>query len=124
MYYIRLGKLLSLSLTVVGSVEKIISSISERAYGRHTYRAAILIRQGVMLGGMLTNAETWINITEADITRHRFLNCAMPDSQLQRRLISVSGNPSKVLMCLELGFVLVKFVIMAKRKNIFPFILK
>ena len=73
----------------VGSVEKKISSINERPYGRHRYRAALLMRQGLMLGGMLTNAETWINITEADITK-----LTMPDTQLQRRLLSVSGNPS------------------------------
>ena len=84
----------------VGSVEKFISAIIERPYGHHKYKAALLMRQGLMLGGMLTNSETWINITEADIAK-----LSMPDTQLQRRLLSVSGNPSKVFMCLELGLV-------------------
>ena len=103
----------------VGSVEKIISAIIERPYGRHTYKAALLMRQGLMLGGMLTNSETWINITEADITK-----LTMPDTQLLRRLLSVSGNPSKVFMYLELGVIPVKFVIMAKRTNMLHYILK
>ena len=73
----------------VGNVEKIISAINEIPHGRHTYKAALLMRQGLMLGGMLSNAETWINITEAEIAR-----LTMPDTLLQQRLLSVSGNPS------------------------------
>ena len=42
----------------VGSVNKIISAINERPYGRHTFKAALLMRQGLMLSSMLTNAET------------------------------------------------------------------
>ena len=57
--------------------------------------AALLIRQGLMLGGILTNAEAWINITEADT---KILT--MSDTMLQRKLLSTSGNPSKVFMSL------------------------
>ena len=61
----------------MGSVNKIISSINERAYGKHAYKAALLMRQGLMLSGMLNNSETWINMTEADITK-----LTMPDTML------------------------------------------
>ena len=77
------------------------------------------MRKALMLGGMLTNADTWINITEYDVTRF-----TMPDTQLQRRLLSVSGHPSRVFMCLEVGVVPVKFVIMAKRTNMLHYTLK
>ena len=103
----------------IGNVNKIISAINERPYGRHTYKAALLMRQALLLGGMLTNAETWINITETDITK-----LTMPDTLLHRQLLSVSGNPSKVFMCLELGVIPVKYVIMAKRTNFLHCILK
>ena len=76
------------------------------------------MRQGLLLGGMLTNAEAWININEADITK-----LTTPDTLLQRCLLSVSGNSSKVFMCLELGVILVKYVIMAKRTNMLYYIL-
>ena len=66
----------------VRSVEKIISTIIERPYGHLKQKAALLMRQGLMLGGMLTNSETWINITEANIA-----NLTMPDTQLQQRLL-------------------------------------
>ena len=102
----------------VGSVEKIITAINERPYGRHTYKAALLMRQGLMLGGMLSNSESWINLTEADIAK-----LTMPETLLQGRLLSVSGNSSKVFMSLELGIVPVKFVLMAKRINMLNYIL-
>ena len=102
----------------VGNVKKIISTISERPYGRHSFKAALLMRQGLMLSGMLSNAETWINITEKDIT-----NLTMPDTMLHRLLLSSSGNPSKVFMCLELGVVPVRNLLMSKRINLLHYIL-
>ena len=42
-------------------------------------------------------------------------NLQKPDTMLQRELFSASGNPSKAFMCLELGFLPVKYVIMYKR---------
>ena len=71
-----------------------------------------------MLRGILTNAETWINVTEADLTK-----LTMPDTMLQRQILSVSGNPSKVFMCLELGVIPVKYVIMEKRLSMLNHIL-
>ena len=102
----------------VGSVENIISAITERPYGCHTFKAALLMRQGLMLGGMLTNAEAWINVTETDIKR-----LTMPDTMSHRKLLSTYGNPSRVFMSLELGVVPVKFVLMAKRTNMLHYIL-
>ena len=76
------------------------------------------MRQCLMLSGMLKNAETWINILESDMTK-----LTMPDTMLQRMLLSSSGNPSKVFMNLELGVIPVKYVLMAKRLNMWQYIL-
>ena len=102
----------------VGNVDKIIFSLIERPYGKHAFKAALLMRQGLMISGMLTNAETWINITEADITK-----LTMPDTILQRQLLSVSGNPSKVFICLELGLIPLRYVMMAKCLDLLHYIL-
>ena len=71
-----------------------------------------------MLSSMLNNSETWINILESDITK-----LTMPDTLLQRQILSTSGNHSKVFMSLELGVVPVRNVIMAKRLNLLHYIL-
>ena len=63
-----------------------------------------------MVEPMLNNSEAWINITQENEN-----DLEKPDIMLQRKLLTHCGNPSKVFMCLELGVVPVKFVIMAKR---------
>ena len=57
----------------------------------------------MLLGAMLCNADSWISIKEADLTRLQ-----KPDTMLQKELLSESGNPSNAFMSLELGFIPVK----------------
>ena len=51
----------------IGNINKIISSLNERPYGRHFFRAYKIMREGLLLGGMLTNSESWINVTTKNI---------------------------------------------------------
>ena len=102
----------------VGNVSKITNALSERPYGKHAYKAALLMRQAMLLGGLLSNAETLTHLTESDITK-----LTMPDTLLHRALLSTSGNPSKVFMCLELGIIPVKYVLISKRLNFLHYIL-
>ena len=90
----------------VGIVKKIIASLIERPYGRHTFKAAKLMREGMLLGSMLTNAESWINMTKKDIEA-----LEKPDTFLQRSILTKTGNPCKVFMYLELGILPIKYVI-------------
>ena len=50
-----------------GNVNRIITSLKERYYGKHNFKAAMLMRQGMLVGGMLTNSECWINLTKKNI---------------------------------------------------------
>ena len=76
------------------------SSLNERPYGRHFFKAYKLMREGLLIGGMLTNSESWINVTKLNIDE-----LEKPDTILQRKVLSNSGNSSKVFMMLELGLV-------------------
>ena len=87
-------------------------------YGRHSYKAAKLMREGMLLGSLLTNCESWINLTETDLTK-----LEQPDLMLQKKLLSISGNPCKAFMSLELGIIPVRFVIMGRRLNFLHYIL-
>ena len=49
-----------------GSVIKIVTTLNERHYGKHQLKAAMLMRGGMLVGGILTNSECWINITRKD----------------------------------------------------------
>ena len=90
----------------------------ERPYGKHTFRAAMIMREGLMLGSMLNNSESWINITKSDLEVFE-----KPDTMVQRNILTNYGNPSKVFMCLELGIIPVKYVIIEKRLNFWKYIL-
>ena len=94
----------------VGNVNKIISGLYERPYGRYTYRAAKIMREAMLIGPMVNNSEVWFNVTKEDLN-----NLEKPDTMLQRQLLTKIGNPCKVFMCLELGLVPVTFVIMGNR---------
>ena len=50
-----------------GNVTKIRNALNERPYGKHSIKAALLMRQALLIGGLLTNAETWTNLTENNI---------------------------------------------------------
>ena len=41
----------------VGNVNKIISAMNERPYGPHTFKTTLIMRQGLMLSGMLSNSK-------------------------------------------------------------------
>ena len=40
-----------------GSVNKIVTTLNERHYGNHKFTVEMLMKGGMMVGGMLTNAE-------------------------------------------------------------------
>jgi hypothetical protein len=51
----------------IGIVNKITTSLYEQPYGRQTFRAAKLMREGLLLGSMLNNSKSWINLNKSDL---------------------------------------------------------
>ena len=51
----------------MGNVNKIVLTISERSYGIHTFKAAKLMREAIIISGLLTNSECWINLTKKNL---------------------------------------------------------
>ena len=101
-----------------GNVIKIVKGLTERPYGKHFFKAAKLMREGKLISGLLTNSESWINVTKKDIE-----DLEKPDICLLRKIMSKSGNPSKCFLQLELGIIPVKFVMMQKRMSFLYYIL-
>ena len=46
----------------LGNKNKILSGLNERPYGKYTFQAEKLMRSGMLIGSLLNNSETWINI--------------------------------------------------------------
>ena len=95
------------------NVNKIINTLlNRRPFGRHVLKALQLMREGLLLGGMLTNSESWIIITKQDIDELEKTDTHFLESSF-----------SKVFMMLELGMILVRFVMMKKRLQFLHYIL-
>ena len=47
-------------------MNKIRNTLNERPFGTHVFKALKLMRDGVLLGGLLTNSESWLNVTKLD----------------------------------------------------------
>ena len=92
-------------------MNKISTTLSERPYGKHYFKAAIIMCESMLLGSMLSYLESWINLTKKDLEKLKKL-----DTFLKRNVLNQEGNPSKVFMYLELGVIPVWFVMMEKKK--------
>ena len=103
----------------IGTINKIVTSLHERPYGKHEFKAYKLMREGLLIGGMLTNIESWINITKLNIEK-----LEQPDTTLLKKVLSTEGNPCKAFMMLELGTIPVRFVVMQKRMQFLHYILQ
>ena len=99
-----------------GNVNKIVTTLNERYYGKNTFKAYKLMREGILLGSLLTNSESWINVTNQDISE-----LEKPDTHLLRKVLDSSA--SKCFMMLELGIIPVRFVLMKKRLQFLHYIL-
>ena len=101
-----------------GNVNKVIESLTERPYGKHKYKAAKLMRDGMIVASMLSSAETWTNICEKDIKK---LN--KPDKIFLNKLLGGEGNPSLSFMYLEMGILPLKYMLISKRLKFLKYIL-
>ena len=71
-----------------------------------------------MLGSLLSNVETMVNVTKADIEK-----IEKPDLILQEKLLPSKGTVLKAFRYLELGIIPVKYVIIEKRLLFLKYIL-
>ena len=78
-----------------------------------------LLREGLLLAGLLSNSESWINPTKLDIEQ-----LEKPDTILQRKCLATSGNPSMAFIMLELGIIPIKYMTSKKCLLFFQYILK
>ena len=74
------------------------------------------MRNGILLGSMLNNSETWINLTKKNIEE-----LEKPDKLLRDRLFE--SKPSTVFYYLELGIIPAKYVILKKRLKFLKYII-
>ena len=85
-----------------GNFNKIVTTLNESYYGKNTPK---LMREGILLGNLLINSESWIIVNNQDISE-----LDKPDIHLLRKFLDSSA--SKCFMMLELGIIPVRYVLM------------
>ena len=99
-----------------GNVNKIITTLIERPFGKFTFQAATVMRNGILIGSLLNNSETWIQLTKKNIEE-----IEKPDKVLKDKLLD--SKASTVFYYLEFGMLPVKYVILKKRLKFLKYIL-
>ena len=92
---------------VIGIVNKILTSLHERPYGRFNFRAAKIMRESMLVGSLLNNSDSWINLNKTNMN-----NLEKPDTILQKEILKMKGTPNKAFMYFELGILPVQYVIL------------
>ena len=80
-----------------GSVNKIVTTLNKSHYGKYQFKAAMLMRGGMLVGGMLTNSECWINITKKDVEK-----LEVPVIILQKKILSAKGKPKQMFYAVRI----------------------
>ena len=102
-----------------GKVAEIIAIINKLSLGRHFFKIAILLRETLFLGSVLTNSEIWYRLTQADLNDIEAL-----DRSLLSRISSLPSSTPSAALYLELGCMRVRTIIKARRVNYLHYLLQ
>ena len=101
-----------------GAADQIIQMLSDLCLGKYYFQSAVILRTSLFLATLLSNAETWVNISPKNISDLENI-----DEQLLRDLLSAHRKTPKETLYLETGSIPVRFVIIARRINFLHYIL-
>ena len=101
-----------------GAVNQIVKLLEELCLGPYYYQAANVLRNSLLLSSLLSNSESWYNLTQKDV-----INLESIDEILLRKIFSSPSTTPKELLYLESGNIPIRFCIMARRLNFLWYIL-
>ena len=102
----------------IGIVTKIMEKLNEVCFGKYFFKVGIILRNSNLISSLLTNAEAWYNVTQADID---LLESA--DESLIRRILECPLSTPKEMLYLELGILPIRYIIQMRRLNFLQYIL-
>ena len=95
-----------------GLVSEILSLMSEIPLGRYKSHVALILRQAMLINGMLFNSEAWSDVKDADIKQLEDV-----DEFLLRSIFKAHSKTSLEFLHLETGTVPIKFIVASRRLN-------
>ena len=94
----------------IGIINNIFNLLENIVFGNHYFEIALLLRESMLINGILTNAEIWYNLSKSEIDRFESL-----DRLFFRRLLSVAETTPKEAFYLEMGAVPVNILLKSRR---------
>ena len=80
--------------------------------GKYFFEAALLLRNSLLLSTLLSNSESWYNLTINNIEK-----LESTDEQLLRKIFSAPKSTPKELLYLESGSLPIRFILISRRLN-------
>ena len=96
----------------LGILNQIFNILDNISFGSKLFEIAILLRDSMLINGMLTNVEIWYNLTKSEIDEFENL-----DKLFFRKLLEVPVSTPSEAFYLELGVLPVAAIIKARRVN-------
>ena len=103
----------------LGIVNQIFNILDNVSFGCHFFEMSMLLRDSMLINGILTNAEIWYNLTKNEIEEFESL-----DRLFFRRLLEVPITTPTEAYYLECGVLPINVIVKARRINYLHSILK
>ena len=102
----------------LGIVNQILSLLEAVNFGPQYFEIAMLMRESMLVNGILTNSETWYNLLKAEVKELEEV-----DRLFLRKILSVPESTPGEAFFLELGILPFNVIIKARRINYLHYLL-
>ena len=96
----------------IGIISQIFTILKELRNGHHFFETALLLRESMLLAGILTNCESWHNVTKEDLYELEKI-----DRNYLRGILKTQISTPSESLYLELGIIPIKYIIIGRRLN-------
>ena len=96
--------------TGLGIVTQILLMLDEVSFGEHYFEIGLMLRESMLINGLLFNSEIWYGLTKNDI-----LELEGIDKLLLRKLLKAHSKTPIESLYLELGILPIKYIIKNRR---------
>ena len=101
-----------------GIVNQIMSMLEGICFGKFYFEVAMTLRESLLISSLLTNSESWYNLTLSDMRELESV-----DEILLRTVLECPMSTPREMLYLELGVIPIRFQIMIRRLNFLQYIL-
>ena len=93
-----------------GLVNKIETTLRNTTGGKYNFELAVLMRNAILISSIISCSEIWYNITEL-----QYRKLEQIDEMLLKKIFNFSSQIRIKVLYLELGLMLIRFIILLRR---------